>query len=272
MKKLFFIIAIMSLFGFYTGNSYAQMLTADQVKVIEAQIDKELLSSKLDSKKKLIANLLAGREFYQYRFYDKSKKYYEAAKKIETKENKSEAYINLIAIGLMSKDKKEMQNAFDEATKYFKKNTPYNTTDIQYYMNSMKNYLSGKHSGELKGFYGHFVREGNLIDLVKKKNYQEALSKLNPAGMEEAGTNLEVIIYDALNVALHKKSVKKLYCLNEYKKYPNAYTYSSLICGLLNDYIEKSEFNSERMKRAQKYFTEEDNEKIYLLDVVKEIK
>lgn len=270
MKK----ILLTLLLGFSVGNSYAQsqILSADQVKAVEDQIDKELLLSKLDNKKKLTANLLAGREFYQYRFYDKSKKYYEAAKKIEVKDNKSEAYINLIAIGLVSKDKKEMQNAFDEATQYFKKNASYNSADIQYYMNSMKNYLAGKHSGEVKGFYGRFVQEGNLVNLVKKKNYKEALSKLNPAGMEEGGANLEVIIYDSLNVALYKKNVKKLYCLDDYNKHPNAYTYSVLICGLLNDYIEKSDFNSERMKRAQKYFSEEDKEKAYLLDIIKEMK
>lgn len=113
--KIKLIVFALSLSTSIASSVHAQsnIVTAKEVQAIEEQIDKELQSSKLDNKKRLIATLLAGREFYQYRFYDKSKKYYQKAMAVETKENKSEAYVNLIAIALVNKDKKEIKKSFE---------------------------------------------------------------------------------------------------------------------------------------------------------------
>lgn len=271
MKSLFLSLFFICTTGHAQSGLQSKLITPEQLKAIEEQVDSELLSNKLDNKKKLIANLLAGREFYQYRFFDKSKKYYQSAKSIEVQENKSEAYINLMAIALLSKDKKELQTAYAEAVQYFKKNPDYSSESTQYYLQAIEGHLTGKSKKAVKGFYGQFVSEANLIELVKSKQYAEALSKLNPERMGGVdNTNLETIIYDLLNVKLNKK--KALACSDEYKKYPNAYTYSILICGLLNDYVNTSKLNPERLKRAEKYFAEEAPDKSYMLEVVKEMK
>lgn len=273
MKTLFFIALFSISASFAESATQSKLLTSDQLKTLEEQVDKELESSKLDDKKKLIANLLAGREFYQYRFYDKSKKYYESAIKIDVAENKTEAYINLMALAVVLKDKNSLQKAFDQATLYFQKNPAYKSEDVQYYLNSIENYLTGKNKNEVRGFFGQFSSEANLVELVKSKQYKEVLTKLNPEALGAEGSmNLETIIFDSVNVALNKKNVKSLYCTPQYKKYPKAYTYSILICGLLTDYLEKSKFDPARLKRAESYFNEMDKEKSYLLEVVKEIK
>lgn len=271
MKNLLLFSFVLSI----STNIKAQstVVTTKEVQAIEAQVDKELQSSKLDNKKKLIATSLAGREFYQYRFYDKSKKYYQAAIAIDTKENKSEAYINLVAIAFINKDKKEIQKAYDEAQKYFGQNKRFKSQEIGYYLTSIEGYLAGKNKTNIKGFYGRFVEDANLVDLIKNKKYSEALSVLNPEALDPNGMNsLDFISYDALNVNVNKKNVKSLYCTEEFKKYPEAYTYSILICGLLNDYLTNDKFDEHRLKRAEKYFAEMDSEKAYLLEVVKEIK
>lgn len=272
MKILFLSFLFICATGTAHSSTQSKLITPEQLKAIEEQVDRELSSSKIDNKKRLIANLLAGREFYQYRFFDKSKKYYQAAKSVDTNENKTEAYINLMAISLVSKDKKELKEAYDEAVKYFKENSKYNSDDIKYYMTSIESYLSGKNTNAVKGFYGQFVKEENLVDLVKAKKYAEAMSILNPEKIGEGDITLEVIIYDTLNVALNKKNVKKLFCERELIKYPNAYSYSTLTCGLLSDYLKTSKFNSERLKRAESYFSEIDSGKSYLLEAVKGIK
>lgn len=132
--------------------------------------------------------------------------------------------------------------------------------------------MSGKSKENIKGFYGRFVQDANITDMVKDKKYSEALVALNPDSLDPDGMNtLGFVTYDALNVNVNKNKVKDLYCSSEFKKYPDAYTYSTLICGLLNDYLTNNKFDEQRLKRAEKYFAEMDSEKSYLLEVVKEI-
>lgn len=249
----------------------SKIISVKEIEAMEAEADKQLQSKNLDNKKKLLAYLLAGREFYQYRYYDKSKKYYQNALKVETTENKSEAYLNLMAIALLEKDNSSLKETFTAAEAYFKKNPSMYTKEIKYYMESISSYLSGKKNPDIKGFYAHFLDEENLISLVKNKEYQKALSVLNPQAFENSDNSSQAIIYDALNVSVHKKNVKKLYCEKEFKQYPNAYTYTVLICGLLNDYLTNSKFDEKRLARAERYFAEE-KDRMYLLEMVKEIK
>lgn len=273
MKTLFLITFFACSAGFANAAIQSKILTSEQLKTLEEQVDTELQSAKHDDRKKLIASLLAGREFYQYRFFDKSKKYYESAIKLNVADDKTEAYINLMAIAVVLKDKKSLQKAYDQAIVYYQNNPSYKSQEVQYYLNSIDNYLTGKDTNPVKGFLGQFSSEANLVELVKNKQYEEVLSKLNPEALgTEGNMNLETIIYDSVNVALNKKNVKELHCLPQFKKYPKAYTYSVLICGLLNDYLANSKFNPERLKRAESYFNEMDKEKSYLLEVVKEIK
>jgi len=256
-----------------TSNVFAQskMISPKEIEAMEAEAQKQLKSRNLDNKTKLLAYLLAGREFYQYRYFDKSKKYYQEALKIDTKENKSEAYINLMAIALIEKDKNSLKDVHKSAEVYFKNNPSMYTKDMKYYMESISSYLSGKQNEDIKGFYAHFLDEENLVSLIKNKEYSKALSVLNPNSLENSDNSSEAVIYDALNVSVHKKNVKNLYCEKEFKQYPDAYTYTVLICGLLNDYLTTSKFDEKRMARAERYFAEEKN-RMYLLDMVKEIK
>lgn len=272
MKTLHFIL-ITIIYSLSTSVAFAQskIISPKEIEAMEAEADKQLQSKNLDNKKKLLAYLLAGREFYQYRYYDKSKKYYQNALKVETSENKSEAYLNLMAIALLEKDNSSLKETFTAAEAYFKNNPSMYSKEIKYYLESISSYLSGKKNPDIKGYYAHFLDEENLISLIKNKEYQKALSVLNPQALEQSNNSSEAVIYDALNVSVHKKNVKNLYCQKEFKQYPDAYTYTVLICGLLDDYLKKSTFDPKRMARAERYFAEEKDRK-YLLEMVKEIK
>lgn len=261
------------IFSLSTTAAFAQskLISPKEIEAMEAEAQKQIQSRKLNNKTKLLAYLLAGREFFQYRYYDKAKKYYLEATKIETSENKSEAYINLMAIALIEKNKSSLQENYNSAQIYFNKNSSFYNKEMKYYMASIESYLSGKKNPDIKGFYAHFLNEENLTSLIKNKEYEKALSTLNPQALENADNSAEAVIYDALNVSVHQKNVKNLYCEKEYKQYPDAYTYTVLICGLLDDYLKNSKFDPKRLARAEKYFAEE-KERMYLLDMVKEIK
>lgn len=273
MKPVFLTLLSICLMSTAYSSTPSKILTSEQLKAIEEQVDRELKSEKLDDTKRLAANLLAGREFYQYRFFDKSKKYYEAAIALPVNGNKTEAYINLMAIAVTAKKKQELKVQYDLAQDYFKKNQNLNTDEVKYYLAAIESHLTGKSSSPVKGFYGPFAKESSLVELFKNKKYSDVLVAINPEALEsDEQITLETIIYDSANVALNKKSVKKMYCMPEYKKYPNAYTYGVLLCGLLNDYVETSKFNAERLKRAETYFSKDNTDKAYLFEVVKEIK
>jgi hypothetical protein len=252
----------------------SKIITPTEMKQIEERVQKELASKNLDQKKKFYLNLLAGRELYQYRFYDKAKIYYQNAIKMNIKEDKTEAFINLIAIAIIKKDKPKVQLAYDQAKNYFIEYPKFKNQEIDYYLKSIDKYLPFKNEidpKEITGFYGRFAHEENLINLLKNKEYQKAFSNLNPNAMINAEDDFNITVFDSLNVLLNKKSVNALFCNKQFKKYPTSYAYNIIICGLLNDYLHNGKFDSKHLKRAEKYFKNEDIEKYYLLTMIKEI-
>lgn len=268
MKTFLFLLPMVLTTAFAAPQS--KVISSKDLEKIETEVQSKLQSSLIDDKKKFFVNLLAGRELYQYRFYDKSKKYYQDAIKLNVKENKAEAYINLIAIALNGKDQAELKSGYEAAQKYFADNSKYKTQDIEYYLSAIEKRLSGK--GEVPGFYGYFAEESNLIELIKNKEFEKGLSVINPDALKQSQDSFNIIAYDTLNVAVNKKNVKELYCAPEYKKYPNAYTYSIILCGLLSDYLKQGKFDEKKLARAQTYFKEENQEKKYLLEAVEGIK
>lgn len=268
-----FTIHLLFLFIFST-NAFAQdsskIISSKDLEQIETEVQDKLQSKLINDSKKFYINLLAGRELYQYRFYDKAKKYYEEAIKLNVDENKSEAYINLMAISAINENKDELKDNYEAAQKYFNQKSGFKTKDIQYYLSAVEKSLTGK--GVVLGFYSHFSQESNLIELIKNKEYEKGLSLLNPEAFKESKNSFNTIVYDILNVNVNKKKVKALYCAPEYKKFPTAYTYSTLLCGLLSDYLTHGKIDEKKYKRAQKYFAEENQEKKYLLEALEGIR
>lgn len=250
----------------------SQIVSPKELKFIEERIEQELQSTSLTEDKKFLINILAGREFYLYRFYDKAEVYYQNALKIKTRENKTEAYTNLISIAINNKNKERVKILYDEARTYYQTNPSYHSQDVVYYLNSLANYLEDKNAKKVDGFHAMFLAQEHLITLLKNKEYDKAMSAINPEGIKNASSNFNITVYDGLNVLKNKKNVKELYCSKDYKKYPKAYTYSTILCGLLTDYLKTGNFTDKKVKLADKYFSQENPEKMYLLDMVKEIR
>lgn len=252
----------------------SKILTEQDMKTIEDRVEKELADKKNDPTKKYFINIATAREAYQFRFFDKADHYYSNAIALNVKEDKTEAYINRIAIAIVSKDKKRISDTYNEAKNYFEKNKKLQTKEVTYYLTSIEQSLSSTDPGaaKIQGFYGMYTTDENFKNLLKSKQYEKAFSLLNPEGMKTSEDSLRITSYDTLNVMLNKKNVKELHCNKEFKEFPDAYAYSTLICGLLNDYLKTGTFSANRMKRAETYFKEEAQEKKYLLDMVREIK
>lgn len=205
MKTLILLLPV--LISVASAAPTSTIISQKDLETIEAEVQSKLNSSLVDDSKKFLINILAGRELYQYRFYDKSKQYYQNAINLNVKDNKAEAYINLMAIASFSGNKEELKNQYDASLKYFNSNRSYKTKEIEYYLSSVETSLTGK--GKVSGFYGFYSNESALIDAVKNKEFEKGLSMINPEGLKGSQDNLNIVTYDALNVAVNKKKVKK---------------------------------------------------------------
>ena len=256
------------------AETESRIISHKDLKMIEDRVQSELKGKNLDDKKKFFLNLLAGRELYQYRFFDKAEIYYRNALNMKVEENKSEAFINLMAIGISKNDKEKVKSVYKEAKDYFIKNPSFKSSDIAYYLTAIENYLPtnpGTIPVLVKGFYGRFANEENLINLVKSKDYQKAMSLLNPEAIKTSTSDFNITLYDSLHVYLNKNNVKQLFCDKQYRHYPKSFATSTIICSLLNDYLHDGKFSEQHLKRANLYFSE-NPENNYIFELVKEIK
>lgn len=252
--------------------SQSKILSPAEFKMVEDRIEKELANPKLDSATKFIINMKVGAEAYQYRFFDKAFRYYSNAIALKVENDKAEAYINRVAIAIVSEDKRKIRDNLNEAISYFEENKKFKTTEVELYLDSVKKSMSSEPQKAVSGFYGAYVREENLKNLLKDKKYQKAFSLFSEDGIKKSEDSFNVVVYDTLNILLNKKSVKHLYCDKEYKENLHAYVNSVLICGLLNDYLESGKFSDKKMKKAERYFLKTDAKNNFLLDMVKDIK
>lgn len=253
----------------------SRIVSPKEMVQIETMFKEAVKTKNLSNKKILSLHLIAGKELFQYRFYDKAEQYFLNAVNIKAEENKSDGYINLIAIGLIKKDKSKVQTAYDQARNYFLKNDHYKNKEINYYLNSVESYLlseDGIKAKDVSGFYGAFFQEEKLISLIQKKEYKKAFSSINSKEMINSNDDFNIIIFDVLNVIINKKEVQTLYCNKQYQKYPKSYVYTVILCSLLNDYLQKGKFDPKHIQRAEKYFKKDDEEKMYLFNMLKDVK
>lgn len=270
MIKLFF-FAISLFFNVAQASEISAVAAPQEIEMVEKALQNELASKEYTNDKKFFIILGAAREFYIYRSYDKARQYYEQAIAQDTKENKSEAYINLLAIEFNARNKDAVQTEYARARSYFNENSKYFTEDIKSYFSLVDNYLNDDQQTNITGFYGHFSREENLISLLKKKDFERALASLNPEAIKDSKNDFAKIAYDLLVVHKNKRNIKELQCEAKFKQYPHAYTYHILLCDLLIQYLEDGQFRKDSLERTEIYFKDTDKDRAYLFEILKEI-
>jgi TPR repeat protein len=272
MRKLLILI-ILFVFN-YSAYSQSKILTSNELKVLEDRLNSELANKNLPDKKKFFLTLFAARELMQFRFYEKAQVYYQKAIEMKLGENATESYINLIAIAIIEKDKNKVKIAYENALDYYTKNPKLKTLSIDYYLTSIAVYLNTKDADKknnIKGYYGHFLQDENLVNLLKNGSFDEAFSLLNPDKIKGSTNDIGIITYDVLNVYINKKATKELFCEKNLKLYPNSFAASIVLCVLLTDYLKLGAYTDKNLKRAKLYF-DENPERQYLFDIVKKIK
>jgi hypothetical protein len=270
MNKIFGLILLVLLFA---TNALGQIVSDKELKIIQDKVDEELKKENITDDQKLLLQITAAKEAFQFHFYDVANRYYQMAIENKSKENKTEAYINRLAISLKEKKQDKVKSQFEELKSYLANNSSYKTKEIEYYIKTLDAAFSHNESPEnIPGFYGMYATEAQFKNLIADKKYDKALAFVNPNGLKKTSDSFNIISYDILNVLVNRKNVKGLYCSDELKKYPDAYAYSTLLCHLLSDYMKGGKMQKANLARAEKYFKSNSAEVRFLFEAVKEIK
>lgn len=255
------------------------LLPLGQVWASNAKLDKEVaelekyvldeLNKKNVSQETIFFHyLLAGRETYTLGLDQYSKKYFAKALEMKVQEDKTEAYVNLIAIAHREKKEADKKKYIADFELFLKANSRFATPVMTNYLEFLK---TGKPGTMFQHYFGFYSSMNSLEDSIKKKNYLQAYMSINPKGLEGAEIGLKTT-YDLLNVLVNKKKAKKLLCMDTYKKFPKAFSYSVKICAILEQYLAEGKVQPTRIDDLKKYFEKNHQDRAYLVSAVEDLK
>lgn len=246
-------------------------LPLKSVEALEKSISEEVNKRKPTPKELQVIFNLAARELYYLGYLKKSEEYYQKSIEVETDANKTEAHINLMAIAFTEKNMEKLKAQKDKAENYFKKHKKYRSVDVEMYLSSIDDVLNKKVSQGKVSFFAEYVRKESFEEVLKEKKYEEELMKYNVEKLLEADLGT-IVDYDLLNVLHRQKNVSKLFCLDQYQKYPDAFVPTVIICGILNDYLNGKTIKEESFTRLEEYFKEINGKKKYVLPYLRGLK
>jgi tetratricopeptide (TPR) repeat protein len=239
--------------------------------IIENEFLKNLDSKSLSKSERFQYYNLAARELYNFNFYKKSSEYYKKAIALNTKEDLTEAYINLMAIdhATLGKVKEE---TYKKALNYFKSSKKINETGIKKYMGFIEsNFINKSSKKEFKGFYGQYSIDTNVKDLIKNKNYKKALSFYNDKNMVSNDINTR-LTYDILRSLVYGKNKSYLYCARGIEN-QSKFSWITMSCRVLLNYQKGRKPSSKELGSIKKSMELSDSmNKYYLISTLGELK
>lgn len=263
MKNLIFVVILSS----FVIPAWANSLK-NEVDALEKEFLAELSKKNVSQEVIFYHYLLAGRETFTLGADDYSKKYFLKAIEMKVNENKSEAYVDLIALAHRNKDFPEKKKLIQNLIKYYDKNPQYLNVQMKSYLNYLKN---DKLDHQLEPYFGHFNSINILENLIKNKSYLQAYLMLNLEGLKDADIGIKTT-YDLLNCLVNKRKVKKYLCMDTYKKYPTAYSYSIKICGALEQYSREGKVSPTRIDDLKNFFNKNYQDKSFLAVALEDLK
>jgi len=274
LLRSFLCLLMMNSIFVYGKNNGSQLLDKVNWQEVELETNKALNRDDITLEKKFYLLLLAGRELYSLNVYERSAFFYKKALGMKVEKDKSEAYINLININKILNKKKKLIDVIKSAENYYKNNTAFLNPVIRKYLELRTHEVSEKMSdnksyGQL---FGYQLAKSDLKKIIIKKNYIKAFSMLNRDAIAKSKNLSMSITYDLLNVLVYKNKKTKLVCKKPFLKYPNSYTYSMLICGILIDYLKNNKISSTKMSELNNYFNKRFENKRYLYNALLNLK
>lgn len=266
MKKVIFLIVCIVF-----SNASFSSEREEALKVIEQQFLKNIKEHSVSKVDQFHLYNLAGRELYAYDFYKESKKYYEKAISLKTKEDHSEIYINLIAIDHATLGKVE-KGSYERAMKYFKESGNIKKQSISRYMKFINSSFIDKSAPkEFKGYFGQYAIDISLKDLIISKKYKKALSLLNEKNMVGRDINTQ-LTYDILKALNFPKNKSKPFCSYDIEN-DSPFSWITKTCKSLLKYQEGSRPSASAIKSIKVSMKKTNNEnRLYLVNALGDLK
>lgn len=253
MKRSLFLI---STFLFVT--TYSQEITSLQKQSIqkyEKELNRLIEKEKTPNKNLYYIYLIAARDFKLEHLDAFYLKYLNKAIKLETNEDKSEAYWRLIDHHRRSGNIDEAKNTLKEWGSLKQEMKPL----MKQAFNLLKRGLNGQKLSEKqrdqlsKGAFSYQYKMQELDDLIKEKSYSKALSLINPRNVQDEMVST-IIRYDLLKTLVLKNSKDSLLCTDTYEKYPKSYSYSMKMCKALIEYSKNGSISKGSLKEVEQVF------------------
>lgn len=234
---------------------------------------REFLSHNPNEERKTLVYLIAGQEFLFHKDYKNAKKFYQLAINTKGQEDKTQAYIDLILIAQLQDNEAEARTILQELKTYVKAHEKYQSDALTEYLAELENYLSEEphHRAQVAGYLRQAAREKNFAQAMKDHDYLLALSYINLERVPESGIIMQTKV-DLLRSLTGGPSGRELFCAPTFKKHPNAFSYSMMICSLLHDYHARRPLDQQKLSQLEDYFKTNHQHEVYLLDLVKKLR
>ncbi len=263
--KLFLLLILLVFQNTFAFESNKNVAAVE--KIFLEEIKKKNSS---DEDKFLLYNL-AGRELYNYKFYDKSLEYYEKALKLNVTSDKTEAYINLLAIEYAS-SKSISKKTYNRALDYFTKTKKIEDVGIKKYMNFINtSFFSEGGTKDYQGFYGEFTKQSSIKRLIADKKYKEALSLINSKSVEDRDLSTK-LQYDFLRSAVMGSQKLDLACKSKVDAYPNSIAWSIEACKALIKYQGGKKLSKNDILNVEKAVKDQESSRLYLVKILGDLK
>jgi tetratricopeptide (TPR) repeat protein len=253
--------------------SHCLFATTLEVEQLEKKYLTEFLKTSPSNDRKALVYLIVAQEFLNIGHEKKAREYYEKVIQLETKEDKSAAYIQFIMLSYTSESLDRVRGHIHNLYKYWDEYPQFNSQELRVIFDELQSLSDGSFNVDRvhETYFGHLRQRNHLQNLIANKEYEKAFLMFQREKVMMASI-VEQTLYDLLHVLIKKRHVDELICSVRMNKYPNALSYNILICRKLNQYIQGQGFSEEGLKRLENLIKEDYPDQLYLVDMVRSLK
>jgi hypothetical protein len=275
---------------FYCFGAFAfdDQLSPSSIEQIKQTFAGEMAAQKVTDQKKFYLYLWAGKHFGNFKEYESAKEYFSKAIEMPISEDKSFAFINLLAFVHADyiKDKNvatvtKLVAVINQAREFYQQYPQYLTKGVDQYLSFYRYHYAQidneKERDELLAKFKNnndlyqFTQELERYQLLAKKDYQKLFSSFD-SNLIDHQLNREKVLYDLANLYINKTKVKDLKCWQFYKTYKAVNDYTIKFCSLLSGFQASKRIDQAELKKTQALVTKQAPHYQIVLDAIKELK
>lgn len=115
-------------------------------------------------------------------------------------------------------------------------------------------------------------QEGSLASLMTQGRYAEALARFHPEGVRHADIGTQAT-YDLLRVLVERPppAFDELLCAPVYARYPNSYSYSMKLCGILDSHLNEAQVSDAQIADLETFLRENYRQLRYLAAAARDL-